>query len=61
MPDTDATVERHNAIKKAMWERETELNTTGLRKEPQNNRGPWSTPKTSPFKKKGLRAVEQPE
>ena len=48
---SDATVDRHEAFRKAMAQTETPTNPNGERKG-QQVRSPWSAPKTSPFKKK---------
>jgi hypothetical protein len=40
---TDETVDRHEAFRAAMRQVETPLNRSGLKREPQNNRSPYST------------------
>ena len=56
---SDETVTRHEVFKAAMSQKETPLNSTGLKREPQNNRKDWShwDNPSSPSKKK--RVVEE--
>ena len=38
----DETVDRYVKCREAMRQQETDLNRSGLKREPRNNRSPWS-------------------